>query len=162
MSLPRCWQRKASRRQPTDSSPRRLSGDSNKPTDLTLVDLGEDEYLLLWHEVNVGDYDNNGSVGIADITPIAMHFSETYDPEDANCALALIDGSGNFTVDIADITGIAMNFGTNLAGYNVYVEDVVQPNQGDPGDLSVMRPADPGSERVSYRYSLMLGGLVNT
>lgn len=134
-------------------------GDANKPTDLTLVDMGESEYLLLWHEVNVGDYDNNGSVGIADITPIAMHFGE--DASDPNSTTGLIDGSGNETVDIADITGIAMNFGTSLAGYNVYVEGALQPNQGDPGDLSVMRPAVPGSERVSYRYSLMLGGLVN-
>jgi len=137
------------------------AGDANKPADLALVDMGEGEYLLLWHEVNVGDYDNNGTVGIADITPIAMHYNETYDAEDVNCALALIDSSGNQTVDISDITGIAMNFGTSLAGYNVYVDGALQPNQGDPGDLSVMRPADPGSERVSYRYSLMLGGVVN-
>ena len=137
------------------------SGDCNKITTLTLVDMGESEYRLLWRELNVGDYDNNGTVGIADITPIAMHYNETYDPADENCALALIDGSGNHTVDISDITGIAMNFGTNLAGYNVYVEGDVQPNQGDPGDLSAMRPADPGSERVGYSYSLTLGGLVN-
>jgi len=136
-------------------------GDRNKPFDLMLVDMGENEYRLLWHEVNVGDYDNNGSVGIADITPIAMHFGESCEPTDMNCPIAVIDGSGNFTVDIADITGIAMNFGCSLAGYNVYVEGVLQANQGDPGDLSTMRPGVPGSERVDYSYSLELGGLVN-
>ncbi len=134
-------------------------GDCNKPADLTLVDVGESEYLLLWHEVNVGDYDNSGSVGIADITPIAMHFGE--DASDPNSTTGLIDGSGNQTVDISDITGIAMNFGCGLAGYNVDVEGALQPNQGEPGDLSVMRPAEPDSERVSYSYSLTLGGLVN-
>jgi len=136
-------------------------GDCNKVTALTLVDIGEGEYRLLWHEVNIGDYDNNGTVGIADITPIAMHYNETCDPEDVNCALALIDSSGNHTVDISDITGIAMNFGTSLAGYNVYVEGALQPNQGDPGDLSAMRPMDCGDERVCYSYSLSLGGLVD-
>ena len=134
-------------------------GDCNKVTSLTLVDMGESEYRLLWHELNVGDYDNNGTVGIADITPIAMHFGE--DASDPNSETGLIDGSGNDTVDIADITGIAMNFGVSLAGYNVYVEGTLQPNQGDPGDLSAMRPADSGSERVSYSYSLTLGGLVS-
>jgi len=134
-------------------------GDCNKVTALTLVDMGESEYRLLWHEVNVGDYDNNGTVGIADITPIAMHFGE--DASDPNSATGLIDGSGNHTVDISDITGIAMNFGTSLAGYNVYVEGALQPNQGNPGDLSAMRPANPGNERVDYGYSLELDGLVN-
>jgi hypothetical protein len=135
-------------------------GDGNRPTDLTLVDMGENEYRLLWHEVNVGDYDNNGTVGIADITPIAMHYGE--EATDPNSATGLIDGyEGNGTVDIADITGIAMNFGTSIAGYNVYVEGTLQPNQGVAGDLSVMRPADPGSGRVDYGYSLTLGGLVN-
>jgi hypothetical protein len=37
----------------------------------------------------------------------------------------------------------------------------LQPNQGDSGDLSAVRSADPGSERVDYSYSLELGGLVN-
>jgi hypothetical protein len=137
------------------------SGDGNKVADLTLVDMTEGEYLLMWREINVGDYDNNGTVGIADITPIAMHYGE--EATDPNSETGLIDGyDGNGTVDIADITGIAMNFGTSIAGYNVYVEGTLQPNQGVAGDLSVMRPADPGSERVSYRYTLMLGGLVNT
>jgi len=137
------------------------SGDGNKVADLTLVDMTEGEYLLMWREVNVGDYDNNGTVGIADITPIAMHYGE--EVTDLNSETGLIDGyDGNGTVDIADITGIAMNFGTTIAGYNVYVDGELQPNQGDPGDLSAMRPVEPGSERVSYRYTLMLGGLVDT
>jgi len=135
-------------------------GDSNKVVNLTLVDLSEGEYRLLWHEVNVGDYDNNGTVGIADITPIAMHYGE--EATDSNSATGLIDGyDGNGTVDISDITGIAMNFGTSLAGYNVYVEGALQPNQGAAGDLSIMRPADPGSGRLDYSYSLTLGGLVD-
>ena len=133
-------------------------GDHNKPFDLTLVDMGDGEYRLLWHEVNIGDYDNNGTVAIADITPIAMHYGESCEPADMNCPIALIDSSGNNKVDIADISGIAMNFGTSLAGYNVYVDGALHPGEGG---LSVTRPAEPGAERVGYSYSLELGGLVN-
>ncbi len=95
------------------------TGDANKVTDLAATDNGDGTYTLTWHYINSGDYDQSGTVGISDITPIAMHYSETYELEDVNCLLAVIDGSGNYVVDIADITPIAMYYSTDCAGYRI-------------------------------------------
>lgn len=138
------------------------TGDANKPYDLTLVETGgADEYALTWHEVNTGDYDNSGAVGISDITPLAMHYGEYV--TDRNSQAALVDSSGDFVANIADITGIAMNYGNVLAGYNIYVEGFVDPmpNVDGLGDLSVMRPEIPGTERVAYSYDLTLSVMLD-
>ena len=96
------------------------AGDENRVTDLAITDNGGGNYTLSWHYRNLGDYDQNGTVGISDITPIAMHYSETYDREmEPDCLLAVIDGSANSVIEIADITPIAMNYGVSCAGYRV-------------------------------------------
>ncbi len=136
-------------------------GDTSKPYDLTLVETGgENEYALTWHEVNIGDYDNKGTVGISDITPLAMHYGEYV--TDRNSQAALVDTSGNFIADIADITGIAMNYGNELAGYNIYIAGLEDPmpNVDGLGDLSVMRPETPGINRIAYSYDLTLSVLL--
>ncbi len=90
----------------------------NKVNDLAvLIDGGA--ISLTWHYRNLGDYDQNGTVGISDITPIAMHYGESYEPTDVNCIAAVVDGSGSHTVDIGDITPLAMNFGVDCAGYRI-------------------------------------------
>jgi len=100
------------------------TGDENRVTDLTLTDNGGGNYVLWWHYRNLGDYDQNGTVGISDITPIAMHYNETYDRDmEPDCLLAVIDGSANGEIDIADITPIAMNYGVDCVGYDVEGSD---------------------------------------
>lgn len=80
------------------------TGDNNRvdPLNYYIEDVeGTDHYFLTWLYRSPGDYDLSGKVGIADITPIAMHYGEdiiTY-PEATH-----IDGSLNGVVDIADIT----------------------------------------------------------
>ena len=136
-------------------------GEENKPTDLRLIETATaGTYILRWHERNVGDYDNNGTVAIADITPLAMYFGAAV--TDENSAVGLANGDGNGTIGIADVTPIAVHFGTTMAGYNVYVAGNVTPlpNEGGPGEpLSVMRPEDAGDTRLEYEYSeVLLGG----
>ena len=90
-----------------------------------------------------------------------MHYGEYV--ADRNSQAALVDTSGNFIADIADITGIAMNYGNELAGYNIYVEGFPDPmpNVDGLGELSVMRPVSPGTERVAYSYNLTLGVMLD-
>lgn len=47
-----------------------------KPVDADKVDLTYDATAerLSWSYVNLGDYDQNGEVGIPDITQIALHY----------------------------------------------------------------------------------------
>src|SRR5512137_435871 len=46
------------------------SGTGNAVTDLDLIDAGGGTADLTWHYYNLGDYDQNSVVNVADITPI--------------------------------------------------------------------------------------------
>ena len=97
------------------------TGDDNWVNDLTLTDHYDGTYTLSWHYRNLGDYDQNGTVGISDITPLAIHYNEEVpeDDEERNSIQAVVDGSENGIVDIADITPIAMNYGNCCARYSI-------------------------------------------
>jgi len=99
------------------------TGESNKVTDLEIHDNGDGTYTLAWHYRNLGDYDQNGTVAVEDIIPLAEHFGEEVPGDDDNSLQAVIDGSGNGVVDIADITPIAMNLGVDCAGYSIQTSD---------------------------------------
>jgi len=92
-------------------------GENSRVTDLDLIDNWDGTYSLVWHYRNEGDYDQDGVVGISDITPIAMHYGEPVPAGDDDTLLGVIDGSDNDIVDIADITPIAMGYGSNVDGY---------------------------------------------
>lgn len=92
-------------------------GDANR-VDLSMVDDGFGGFMLEWSYLNVGDYDRNGEVNVADITPIAVYFSSSQ--VDANWAEAqLADGDGNGEVNVADVTPIAVNYLSQIAAYEV-------------------------------------------
>lgn len=95
------------------------TGDANKASGLALTAIGGGTLRLEWGYYNLGDYGQNGTVDISDISPIAMHFGETGTPGDATSLIGVIDGSGNGKVDIADITPLAQNFGTSVAYYGI-------------------------------------------
>jgi len=125
------------------------TGDTNRVNDLAIVDNGDGTYTLSWHYRNLGDYDQDGQVGIEDITPIAQHFGETYDPEaEPNCIQAVIDGSGNNKVDIADVTPIAQCFKVDCAGYRIEGAD----SEDGPFNLvqEVAQNAGTGDGRLEY------------
>jgi len=95
------------------------TGEPNRVDDLTITDNGDGTYTLTWHYRNLGDYDQDGTVAIEDIIPLAEHFGEEVPDDNDNSLQAVIDGSGNGVVDIADITPIAMYFLNNCAGYSI-------------------------------------------
>ncbi len=136
------------------------TGDNNKlhNNDIAIVVDGLNVDFT-WKERNSGDYDRDGEVGIADITPIAMHYGKvTNDDPDI---VDLVDGSENGEVDIADITPIAMNYGSAIEGYRIWRSNLsggqYLANLDDPNspDVSASRPdeetAPPG--RLEYTYS---------
>ena|GEM_PF-2035782 len=90
------------------------TGAANRVDDLTLIDNGDGTYTLTWSYKNLGDYGQDGRVGIEDITPIAMHFGEDATPDNV-----WIDGDSDGRVHISDITPIAMNFGVNVHHYSI-------------------------------------------
>lgn len=133
-------------------------GNHNKPKNLTIIETGTPgTFQLMWNEMHVGDYDNNGIVNISDITPIAMHYGQA---AGLHPAVELITG-GEGVVGVANITGIAQNFGTSLEGYNVYVAGDPSPrphNTNPAAPYSVMRPVPPPEGRILYTFLVDLAG----
>jgi hypothetical protein len=76
---------------------------------------------LVWPFTQSGDYDQNGEVGVQDITPIAQYWEQTITGSLWSAA-RLADGNGDGEVSIADITDIAQNFQSRLDGYVVYCD----------------------------------------
>jgi hypothetical protein len=91
------------------------TGNNNKVIGLSVSDVAG-QFVLAWPYRNIGDYDQNGTVGITDITPIAVHYGHTVgsDPLDI-----VVDGDIGGTVGISDVTPLAMNFGVNVTSYTV-------------------------------------------
>ena len=74
---------------------------------------------LSWYYANPGDYDQNGLVGISDLTPLGVHFGKAGPFADSS-ALSVVDGDGNGLISISDITPIGTNFGNHVDSYAVY------------------------------------------
>jgi PKD repeat protein len=128
------------------------AGDINKVNDFAISDHGDGSYTLSWHYRNLGDYDQNGVVGVSDITPLAMHFGKTYNFElEANTIQAVADGSLNGTVGIEDVTQIAMYFGVKCAGYSLRTSPDPPASVAETTELDFL-PLDlaQGEGRIAY------------
>jgi hypothetical protein len=128
------------------------TGDINKVNDFAISDHGDGSYTLSWHYRNLGDYDQNGVVGVSDITPLAMHFGKTYNFElEANTIQAVADGSLNGTVGIEDVTQIAMYFGVECAGYSLRTSPDPPASVAETTELDFL-PLDlaQGEGRIAY------------
>ena len=125
------------------------TGEINKVTDLAALDNGDGTFNVIWRYRNSGDYDQSGTVGISDITPIAMHYGE-----EATSSNEWIDGDNSDAVDIGDITPIAMNFGVQCAGYIIESSDTAE------GTYSAEHTEDfenaTGEERLEFATPLTL------
>ena len=98
-------------------------------TELTWDGLG----TLSWRYYNSGDYDQNGLVNLADLTPIAVHYGAESPggagmPFPVEDEASVVDGNGNGLIGLDDITRIGAYFGSRVVGYNVY-------HSLDPGDF---------------------------
>ncbi len=77
---------------------------------------------LQWRFYNQGDYNQNGTVGITDLTPLGIRFGQTVTyPGEVDTAQAVVDGNSNGIINIADVMPIGANFGKNAGrGWNIY------------------------------------------
>ncbi|MEP0813616.1 MAG: hypothetical protein HRF49_02985 [bacterium] len=76
--------------------------------DFAMVSDGAGGATCTWSYRNQGDHNQDGEVGVADITPIALNFLEPVSgPDDP---LAPIDSDESGEVGVSDITPIALNY----------------------------------------------------
>jgi len=95
--------------------------------DLVGAENGTSGFDLSWGYYSTGDYDQNGEVNIADLTPIAGRFKQSAVDGDRDGLDRLLDGDGNTEINLADITPIASNFHNLVAGYRVFRADGPDP-----------------------------------
>ena len=145
-----------------------ISSSDTRVRDLRWTQAGEDsDVFLKWGYAALGDYDQNGTVNIADITPIAQNFGKSWsgDPYDDDDEVgyyslaAVVDGSQNSIVDDNDILEIAGNFNNRIAGYRILGSNATNPDNavvvttiayGDHADIA----DEPYSMRLSYRVDV--------
>ena len=88
----------------------------NRVTQIGVEDSGDGGVNVGWYYRNIGDYDLNGEVNIADLTPVGVGFQAT-DADADWFRRGVADGDGNGQVNIADITPIGVHFGNSVTGY---------------------------------------------
>lgn len=93
-------------------------GAENRIADLAARYAGAG-YRLSWSYRNRGDYDLNGEVNAADLTPLGLHFGATSASPDWELA-RLADGNGDGELNIGDITPIGQHFHARVAGYGIW------------------------------------------
>jgi len=77
---------------------------------------------LDWNHFQRGDYDQNGEVNVADLTPVGFHYlANSADPDWPAASVA--DGDGNGEINVADITPIGQNYGAQVAGYVIEAQE---------------------------------------
>jgi hypothetical protein len=136
---------------------------------------------LRWFYSNPGDYDQNGLVGISDLTPLGVNFgmgdvpveqpgmfgllagslTEPFGPENA---LAQIDGDDNGQIGIADITPIGQNFGNAVQAWRVYAGSAASDypaSNSAPSTLTALAEiplaaalGEKSLDRLAYTYEL--------
>ena len=78
------------------------------------MDAGGGSWALHWEYRCAGDYDQDGTVGVPDITPLAIHYNHNPGTDGMDI---VIHPSGVGPVGISDVTPIAINFGVKVSSY---------------------------------------------
>jgi hypothetical protein len=116
---------------------------------------------LCWNYRNQGDYDLNGVVTIADLTPIGQHFGKSFADSDWQEA-QLADGDRNGEVNIGDVTPIGQNFGGQVDGFELQSRsELAFPPDETFGTVERFPfvPGDPSSGVYPY-YEYELGLII--
>jgi hypothetical protein len=122
------------------------------------------EVTLYWEEANAGDTNNDGEVGLGDLTPLGRRYGKISTDADDDEWDRLPDANGDGEVNYRDSFVIQRNFGALLSGYRVYrrpagaksgsAEDELLKHRTNPLlPLSIHRPIawDPVA-KVEYRF----------
>ncbi len=96
---------------------------------------------LSWYYYNHGDYNCDGDVGVADMTPVLQNYMQSAS-SDVNSVKYIADGDFSGVIDDDDIDIIGQHWGSRVAGYNVYAGD--DPSAYSP-DHDALSPAAPAS-----------------
>jgi len=80
----------------------------------------EGGWHVTWEAQLTGDYNQDGSVSILDLTPLAAHLNEAVGDDPW---LVVIDGNDDGVVNILDFTPLAGSFGLALNGFEIQLSE---------------------------------------
>lgn len=139
------------------------NGRANHPANLTAyVDPETGCPTLYWRETNVGDYNNDGEVGMTDMIVIGRRYGRVSADGVEDDWDRLPDGNHDGEVNRRDQWLIEDNFGSLLSGYRIYrrpagslrAKEVLLSHRTYPLlPLTIHRPTDWNPIRINeYRY----------
>jgi len=127
-------------------------GPLNVIYDFKIIDDDGSGWFLNWTYRNAGDYNQDGKVDVADISPLAEHFFDKKDGDNWPHRIdAVIDGNLDGIIDISDLTPIAENIFTEVKNYAVMVSET--PNKEDFLVLQII-PFAPGGGVEPLKYKI--------
>lgn len=126
---------------------------------------------LDWRFASIGDYNQDGLVGVSDITPLGVNFltqsPDFPDPWPYEHAFSVVDGDSNGEISVSDLTPIGVHFNKSIfGGYNVYGSTVPADYPADAGDdnggatllgnLTIADDAtgDPVADRLMFNFTV--------
>ncbi len=130
--------------------------------------LEEEQLNLHWLYACAGDYNQDGQVAIADLTPIGLNFGAVAEGGafDPTSALSVVDGNQDGTISVQDLAPIGFNFRRKVTAFNVYQgTDTAQlPDANDaPSELSPVGSLpfssagfNSATQRITFDFPLSL------
>ncbi|MCB1186950.1 PQQ-binding-like beta-propeller repeat protein [bacterium] len=106
-----------------------------------------------WSYANPADYDQNGEVNIADLTPVGVHFGKDSSASDWATA-SIADGDGNGLVNLADITPIGQNYLNRINGFELQLGDSSDASEWTLAADVAVSEGTVSSGRRSFSYEL--------
>lgn len=92
-------------------------GTVNQVDDLVVSDIGNGNFRASWSYKNIGDYNQDSTVNISDISSVAEKF---FSKEREDYAYSyVVDGNNDGVINISDISPLAEHFFSNLDYYSI-------------------------------------------
>jgi len=139
------------------SACRRASVPPADDQDRPVLHIDESVSRLTWDYSCPGDYDQNGLVTVADLTPLGRHFYAQA-PFAVGSIESVVDGDGNGLITVGDITPIGRNYEKGISTYEVYFTAHAEkrPEAGAAAVPSLVSiplasaAGEPGQQQLSF------------
>jgi hypothetical protein len=120
---------------------------------------------LFWYVTNQGDYNQNGTVDIADLTPLGINFG-AMGPFANSDVRSCVDGDGDNSIGLSDLAPLGINYGHSTAGgYYAYeaLDLALYPSTNSEASLLSAKSqmpfanvsGNPATERLHYHCSIV-------
>ncbi|MCH7472994.1 hypothetical protein IIA79_08600 [bacterium] len=130
------------------------TGGQSRARNLELGQNDEEKWVLSWDYTNPGDTNQDGEVGIQDLTPIGRHYLETVE-NSWDDPLRHIDGDHNGEINLGDLTPLGRNYESVIFAYQIEMSE-----DGESGFITVgqlllgEQEIEPG---VAVRFEYVFG-----